>query len=213
MPDSAPARAATRSRENTRARLMEAAYEVFAEVGLDAASVEAICERAGFTRGAFYSNFESKDELFLELAASVTERKLGTVSERVADLRSRPAEPVNVRQLAQAVLDFTADDRLGILLMSELKLRAMRDDATAEAYRRWERDVTERVQGIVATLAETYGLRLRVPSEDFARLMVDTWESTATQAVIERVSEKQTWARTAARVEQLAVALVDGLEP
>jgi len=48
---------ATRSRENTRARLLEAAAQVFAEAGLDGASVEAVCERAGFTRGAFYSNF------------------------------------------------------------------------------------------------------------------------------------------------------------
>ena len=43
---------ATRSRENTRARLLDAAAQVFAEVGLDGASVEAVCDRAGFTRGA-----------------------------------------------------------------------------------------------------------------------------------------------------------------
>ena len=65
---------ATRSRENTRARLLDAAAQVFAEVGLDGASVEAVCDRAGFTRGAFYSNFESKDELFLMLAGSVGEQ-------------------------------------------------------------------------------------------------------------------------------------------
>ena len=50
---------ATRSRENTKARLLEAAAQVFAEAGLDGASVEAVCERAGFTRGAVYSNFDS----------------------------------------------------------------------------------------------------------------------------------------------------------
>ena len=67
---------ATRSRENTRARLLEAAAQVFAEAGLDGASVEAVCERAGFTRGAFYSNFESKDEL----ASSRTPRNWWTTS-------------------------------------------------------------------------------------------------------------------------------------
>ena len=83
---------ATRSRENTRARLLEAAAQVFAEVGLDGASVEAVCERAGFTRGAFYSNFESKDELFLMLAASVSEVRVNAVRTRVEELTAAGAE-------------------------------------------------------------------------------------------------------------------------
>jgi AcrR family transcriptional regulator len=51
----------------TRRRLLEAAGHVFIERGFQGASVEAICAEAGFTRGAFYSNFESKEEMFVEL--------------------------------------------------------------------------------------------------------------------------------------------------
>ena len=51
----------------TRAALLDAAAQLFVERGLQGASVEAISERAGFTRGAFYSNFASKEELFAEL--------------------------------------------------------------------------------------------------------------------------------------------------
>jgi AcrR family transcriptional regulator len=202
-------RTSVRSRENTRARLMEAAYEVFGETGLDAASVEMICERAGFTRGAFYSNFESKEELFLALADAVAQRKLGSVSDRVRDLQEQGVAPSSVGQIAQAVLDVALEDRLGVVLMSELKLRAMRDDATAEAYRRWELGVHARVQGIVEGLVASYGLRLRVPVEDLARLVVDVWESTATSAVIERLDHEQMWILATARIEQLAVALVE----
>ncbi|EED6225695.1 helix-turn-helix transcriptional regulator, partial [Salmonella enterica subsp. enterica serovar Haifa] len=79
---------ATRSRENTRARLLDAAAQVFAEVGLDGASVEAVCERAGFTRGAFYSNFDSKDELFLTLAARVADARVDAVRTRVEQMRA-----------------------------------------------------------------------------------------------------------------------------
>ena len=43
-----------RRRSATRARLLEGALDVFAERGFNGASVEDICERAGFTRGAFY---------------------------------------------------------------------------------------------------------------------------------------------------------------
>ncbi len=51
----------------TRAALLDAAAELFVERGLQGTSVEAIAERAGYTRGAFYSNFSTKEEVFTEL--------------------------------------------------------------------------------------------------------------------------------------------------
>jgi AcrR family transcriptional regulator len=55
------------SREETRKNLLDAAQRLIATKGLDNASVEDIAAAAGYTRGAFYSNFSSKDELFLQL--------------------------------------------------------------------------------------------------------------------------------------------------
>lgn len=55
------------SRERTRLRLLEAAAVIIARKGLAATSVEDIAAQAGYTRGAFYSNFSSKNELFIEL--------------------------------------------------------------------------------------------------------------------------------------------------
>ena len=63
----APARRVTRRRTETRKRLLSAAYQVFAEEGFGRATVERVCDRAGYTRGAFYSNFTSLDELFLAM--------------------------------------------------------------------------------------------------------------------------------------------------
>ncbi|MDX6506352.1 MAG: hypothetical protein QOG06_996 [Gaiellaceae bacterium] len=54
-------------RAQTRQALLDAAAELVAERGFHAASVELIAQRAGYTRGAFYSNFSSKEELFAEL--------------------------------------------------------------------------------------------------------------------------------------------------
>lgn len=51
----------------TRQNLLDAAARVFIRRGFAAASIEAITAEAGYTRGAFYSNFESKEELFVEL--------------------------------------------------------------------------------------------------------------------------------------------------
>ena len=54
-------------RAQTRADLLEAAGRVFVERGFEGASIEAIAAEAGYTRGAFYSNFQSKEQLFAEL--------------------------------------------------------------------------------------------------------------------------------------------------
>jgi AcrR family transcriptional regulator len=73
------------TRAETRSRLFNAAGEVFARVGVGAATVEQIASAAGFSRGAFYSNFASKDELLIamledHLQQSVT-HNLGMLAE------------------------------------------------------------------------------------------------------------------------------------
>ena len=55
------------SRDRTAQRLLDAAEKLIARRGLDATSVEDIAEAAGYSRGAFYSNFKSKSDLFFEL--------------------------------------------------------------------------------------------------------------------------------------------------
>ncbi|HKU06879.1 MAG TPA: TetR/AcrR family transcriptional regulator [Bradyrhizobium sp.] len=55
------------TRDDTRDKLFEAAARVFEEQGINAASIETITAAAGFTRGAFYSNFASKDELIVAM--------------------------------------------------------------------------------------------------------------------------------------------------
>jgi AcrR family transcriptional regulator len=51
----------------TRRRLLESGEDVFRRRGFSGSSVEEIAETAGFSRGAFYSNFDSKEALFIEL--------------------------------------------------------------------------------------------------------------------------------------------------
>ncbi|RAE29637.1 TetR/AcrR family transcriptional regulator, partial [Burkholderia multivorans] len=52
-------------RRRTRSTLVEAGVSVFAVKGIEGASIEEICEAGGLTRGAFYSNFSSRDDLVL----------------------------------------------------------------------------------------------------------------------------------------------------
>ncbi|QWG24670.1 TetR/AcrR family transcriptional regulator [Bradyrhizobium sediminis] len=55
------------TRDDTCEKLFEAAARVFEEQGIGGASIEAIAAAAGFSRGAFYSNFKSKDELIIAM--------------------------------------------------------------------------------------------------------------------------------------------------
>jgi AcrR family transcriptional regulator len=73
------------TRDDTREKLFEAAARVFEEQGIGGASIEAVAAAAGFTRGAFYSNFKSKDELIIAMLEDHVEQSIL----RIRDLLER----------------------------------------------------------------------------------------------------------------------------
>ncbi|WP_238343673.1 TetR/AcrR family transcriptional regulator [Microbacterium sp. RG1] len=201
--------AVPRSRENTRARLLAAASEVFAELGLEGASVEAICERAGFTRGAFYSNFASKEELLLGLMQQVADQKLERVTERVRELGEDSSVHRSVAELVTSILDVGTDGPTGVVLMSEIRTNAMRDERLAGAYLAWEAAMAERVAEIVADVAGAYRLRLRIPAIEFARLVLDVWDATCAFSVISGLAPLAAKDLLTQRTAMLAAAVTD----
>lgn len=176
---------ATRSRENTRARLLDAAQQVFAEVGLEGATVEAVCERAGFTRGAFYSNFESKDELFLTLAASVGEARLQAVRERVSTLvGENTLDECDPADLVQQIMDSGADDRVGVMMMSEIRIRALRDPGFGAAYLAQEDEMVRSIAAIIQEIIDAGQIALRISADEAARLLMIVWEGMTVRGAI-----------------------------
>jgi AcrR family transcriptional regulator len=77
---------------HTRARLLEAAEKIFARDGFEAAKLEEIAADAGYTRGAFYANFASKEDLFIALLAEEVEKRIASAREG-AGARARQALP------------------------------------------------------------------------------------------------------------------------
>lgn len=206
----------SRRREATRQKLLDAAAQVFAEVGMDAASVEAVCERAGFTRGAFYSNFDSKDELFLELCARVTRDRVAAVGSRVSELERQgglAGAPDDAFAIVQQLLDFSADDRLSVLLMSEIRIHALRDAQLAAAYLAQEEEMVQSVSRIVDDIMTAGALRFRVTAEEAAGLLLAAWEGASVRAVM-RGSDDDELRRRAneelARVAQLIIEPTPG---
>lgn len=200
-------RPGTRRREQTRSRLLDSAYDVFGEVGMDAASVEMICERAGFSRGAFYSNFESKDELFLALVTQLAEQKLDEVADRVRDLG--PEALSDTTALVRHVVGASLGDRLAPRLTSEIRTQALRDPVLAEAYLVWQGAVRSRVEGIIAHVATAYDLRLRLPIDEAAQLLLDVSDDTCTRATLEGRRSGEITDLLNERIERIVMLLVD----
>jgi AcrR family transcriptional regulator len=116
------------TRDETRQRLFEAAAEVFEERGIGAASIEVIAETAGLTRGAFYSNFDNKDELIIAMIEDHVQQS----SRRNLELLAEHGDPVDFVSALRSV-DRSLQDPLGRspLLHMELILY----EARTAAYR------------------------------------------------------------------------------
>ncbi|MDT5193875.1 MAG: hypothetical protein QOH20_629, partial [Mycobacterium sp.] len=75
----------TKRRAETRANLMNAAFRVFADKGFGQVRIDDVCAAAGYTRGAFYSNFDSLDELFFALYDESARLIAGQVTDAITD--------------------------------------------------------------------------------------------------------------------------------
>ncbi|MGF6659843.1 AcrR family transcriptional regulator [Paraburkholderia atlantica] len=115
-------------KERTRERLLDAARRSFIERGLAATSVEHIAEAAGYTRGAFYSNFSSQLELLLELLQRDVEK---TCADLQAIIKS-PCAPAQEKVRALARLSCAEFESDCFTLWVEAGLLASRDSTVRE---------------------------------------------------------------------------------
>jgi AcrR family transcriptional regulator len=112
------------TRDEVRDRILEAASKVFAAEGFAGATIDAIGQAAGFTKGAVYSNFGSKDELFLALL----DREFELRGEQIATaLESGGDITAAAHALSRSVLDSVHDHADYYVLFVEYWLRAVRD--------------------------------------------------------------------------------------
>ncbi|MDT5022236.1 MAG: hypothetical protein QOC88_1170 [Mycobacterium sp.] len=117
------------TRGEVRDRILDAASKVFAAEGFAGATIDAIGQAAGFTKGAVYSNFGSKDELFLALL----DREFELRGEQIATaLESGGDTTVAAQALSRSVLDSVHDHADYYVLFVEYWLRAVRDPELRE---------------------------------------------------------------------------------
>lgn len=161
-------------RAQTLERLLDAGRAVIAERGVQAASVEEICDRAGFTRGAFYSNFASKDELCAALLRQYMERQVAAADAAIRQV----TDEIPGRSLDEAIawgvaafVKVQPNSAEETLVRMELQLHAIRTPEMrtlyAEAYERIEPLVAHLIEDAVAR----FGHRLAVPGPQAIALL------------------------------------------
>ena len=143
MSESMTAEELSPKRVRTRARLLDAAFELFAERGLHGATLADVARRAGMTTGAIYGNFQSKEELFL----AIFERAFGVNAELQEGARFRGASfREQMRLIGEAVIAFMPAAEASGVLFHEFHIYA----ATHPAFRAEMERVTRAKYQVIA---------------------------------------------------------------
>ncbi|MDK8171784.1 TetR/AcrR family transcriptional regulator [Curtobacterium citreum] len=155
-------------RAEVRERLLAAAAQEFAESGLHGSRLDTVAARAGFSKGAVYSNFASKQDLVAEVMQRQTNLVLASLRELVGpDLAAE-----DIGDVLRAVFG-RHDQTAQFALLSEFRGYAMRHEAFLPEFVRQRRALQD---GVLELVQEWFGAHPEVSPgmrlEDFATLLV-----------------------------------------
>ncbi|WP_371673448.1 TetR/AcrR family transcriptional regulator [Streptomyces sp. NBC_00289] len=185
------ARRVTRRRVHTRARLLDAAFEVFAAKGFGRVSIEEVCEAAGYSRGAFYSNFDSLDELFFALYRDRAE----LIARQVADALALDGPGLDVPAAVDRVTEVLLLDLDWLLVKTDFLVHAARDAGVAQTLLEHREKLR---QAIADRLARARG-HTELPAvlgdvDGAARAVVAAYDGVTTQLLLDKdVEHARAW--------------------
>ncbi|WP_233429398.1 MULTISPECIES: TetR/AcrR family transcriptional regulator [Brevibacterium] len=142
-------------RRQTRSTLVEAGVSVFAVKGIDGASIEEICEAAGFTRGAFYSNFSSRDDLVLATIEQRTSHDLDMLDATVERWRDRlnRSGPENIEDFIMEFVEDTFSQKrvtaAEVIAEHEIELYCLRTPGLYPRYAELHSFQVQRIQSLI----------------------------------------------------------------
>ncbi len=140
-------------REVVRRRLLDAALGVFAERGFDTANLDQVAAAAGLSKGAIYSNFTGKDDLFYAMMTEQVLLRVASVRSALAARTADPCRPQDLRGIGDLLTEALSEQREWRLVFLDFWRRAVRDEdvrARFIAHRRTMRDaIADSVQQIL----------------------------------------------------------------
>jgi len=160
----------------TRSSLMKSAAKLFCRHGMERASIDQVAEDAGYTKGAFYANFKSKEELFLAMLDEHFEQRIEEVERAFAGTEESPPE-----QARHAAADFAGSLHAApevARLFQEFYAKAIRNEAFREELITRFATLRNRIERVYQRRADEFGLSLDIPMERIVRMviaMADGW--------------------------------------
>lgn len=163
----------TPRREATRLRLVHAGIDEFAARGIDATSVEQLCEAAGFSRGAFYSNFGTKDDLCVAILEHHRDEVMAGLDKAFSQPPDRPGLDWATGTALSTFFTIIAPTEQFRITLMEIRLRSLRSPELAARADALTSDVRPELVAFMERIAAQLGLRFRLPTED----LIEVFES------------------------------------
>ena len=167
--------------DRNRALLLAAARRVFLERGYYAATLDQIADEAGFSKGAVYSRFASKADMFLALLED-------RIAERAAENARLAGELAGTGNFA-ALLDLAERAERGApgwrLLVTEFRLHAARDPELNRRYAALHARTVDGVARMFAEISKENAESLPFPP----RLMAELWLAIETGRALEQMTD------------------------
>jgi AcrR family transcriptional regulator len=150
------------SRGETRARLMAVGRKHFLRYGLRGAVAERIAEDAGYSRGAFYSNFDGLEDLFLAVLVEEEERRSASFRAISSGADSAGARLQQLRENSMNLLT----DRDWIVLRAEFEAAALVSEPMRRTFAELYRRELAEARQTVEELAKDPGIKINLPPQD-----------------------------------------------
>ena len=170
-------RSQTGLKEGTHSALVEAARRTFLKLGYQGATLDRIAAEAGYTKGAVYWHFKSKEALFLELLAGALRRNLDALGGVVKVARD---DPDHLEREIAAYIDRQLEGTVPMLAL-ELEIEARRNPSLAAVFQ----IIIVDHQGAICRVLERYyaivGREPPMPVEELAALFLVLAEGAALQ--------------------------------
>jgi TetR/AcrR family transcriptional regulator, transcriptional repressor of aconitase len=157
------------SRARTRATLMAVGREHFIRYGLGGAVAEKIAEDAGYSRGALYSNFEGKEELFLAVIREEQDRRTEALHSM---FKEEPSAKERLRKLREAIADLVTDPDW-IVLRAEFEAGALRNERIRQTFVEVHRKQVRDGGNLIRNLAQSSDIHLGLKPNEFIMIILN----------------------------------------
>jgi AcrR family transcriptional regulator len=167
--------------EKTRSSLLSSAAKLICRKGITEASVDDIANDAGYTKGAFYANFKSKEEMFLVMLDKAYAEELERLEAHLAG--EAPVE--EVRQSAQDFMQFVRSDPEWPRLYFEFVVYAARNPEFREELATRNRAMREGMAELIRNWTADFPTEAPFPFEDIATMLFCMADGFLVQQLVE----------------------------